>query len=214
MRRNVQDSGILHEASPDDRGAGCRRGSRFTAPPPSSNSRSVTAPCSAARWHAPSRPAARWWWSPSRPWCRCVARAAGQARRHRAVRRRGPARRRPHHRLRRGRATRFARLAGPARRHADGASCQHRSRWPTALAEHPVACTQYHGRRGHPVGFSSELYSELIALDGDDGARRLVARYPAPMALEVDDPGVLVDIDTVEDLAALRSRRAGRCARG
>ncbi len=73
-----------------------------------------------------------------------------------------------------------------------------------ALAEHPVACTQYHGRRGHPVGFSSELYSELIALDGDDGARRLVARYPAHGA-EVDDPGVLVDIDTVEDLAALRS---------
>lgn len=72
-----------------------------------------------------------------------------------------------------------------------------------ALAEHPVACTQYHGRRGHPVGFSSELYSELIALDGDDGARRLVARYPAHGA-EVDDPGVLVDIDTVEDLAALR----------
>lgn len=72
-----------------------------------------------------------------------------------------------------------------------------------ALAEHPVACTQYHGRRGHPVGFSSELYSELIALDGDDGARRLVARYPAHGA-EVDDPGVLVDIDTLEDLAALR----------
>lgn len=72
-----------------------------------------------------------------------------------------------------------------------------------ALAEHPVACTQYHGRRGHPVGFSSELYSELIALDGDDGARRLVARYPAHGA-EVDDPGVLVDIDTVEDLEALR----------
>ena len=53
------------------------------------------------------------------------------------------------------------------------------------------------------MGFSSELYSELIALDGDDGARRLVARYPAHGA-ELDDPGVLVDIDTLEDLAALR----------
>jgi len=72
-----------------------------------------------------------------------------------------------------------------------------------ALEDHPVACTQYRGRRGHPVGFSSELYSELIALTGDDGARRLVARYPAYGA-EVDDPGVLVDIDTVEDLIALR----------
>lgn len=73
-----------------------------------------------------------------------------------------------------------------------------------ALEEHPVACTQFHGRRGHPVGFAAELYSELVALDGDDGARRLVARYPAHGA-EVDDPGVLVDIDTAENLVALRA---------
>lgn len=72
-----------------------------------------------------------------------------------------------------------------------------------ALDEHPVVFTQYHGRRGHPVGFASELYSELIALDGDEGARRIVARYPAH-GVEVDDPGILVDIDTREDLDAVR----------
>ena len=69
-----------------------------------------------------------------------------------------------------------------------------------ALDEHPVAFSQYRGRRGHPVGFGSELYSELTALEGDEGARRLVARYPA-QAVAVDDPGVLVDIDTPDDLA-------------
>ncbi len=73
-----------------------------------------------------------------------------------------------------------------------------------ALQTHAVAYAQYQGRRGHPVGFSAELYSELIALSGDEGARRLVARYPAD-AVEVDDPGVLIDIDTAEDLAALRA---------
>lgn len=71
------------------------------------------------------------------------------------------------------------------------------------LALHPVVYAQYRGRRGHPVGFSAELFSELMALQGDAGARRVVARYPS-LALEVEDPGVLVDVDTLDDLALLR----------
>jgi len=71
------------------------------------------------------------------------------------------------------------------------------------LEHHAVAYAQYKGRRGHPVGFSPELYSELIALSGDEGARRLVARYPA-FGVEVDDAGVLVDVDTLADLDSLR----------
>ena len=72
------------------------------------------------------------------------------------------------------------------------------------LAQHPVAYAQFKGRRGHPVGFSAELYSDLVALDGDEGARRLVARYPA-FGLEVDDPGALIDVDTLDDLERVRS---------
>ncbi len=72
-----------------------------------------------------------------------------------------------------------------------------------ALDHHPVAFAQHRGRRGHPVGFAAELYSELTALSGDEGARRLVARYPA-FAVELDDPGVLIDIDTEDDLIAAR----------
>lgn len=73
-----------------------------------------------------------------------------------------------------------------------------------ALEHHPVAFAQYQGRRGHPVGFGSELYSELMALSGDEGARRVVARYPS-VAVHVDDPGVLIDVDTEADLAAARA---------
>lgn len=73
-----------------------------------------------------------------------------------------------------------------------------------ALADHPVAYAQHRGRRGHPVGFAPELVSELIELTGDEGARRLVARYPA-LAVELDDPGVLIDVDTEADLAAARA---------
>jgi len=71
------------------------------------------------------------------------------------------------------------------------------------LEHHAVAYAQYKGRRGHPVGFSAELYSELSALSGDEGARRLVARYPA-FGVELDDPGVLVDVDTQADLDQVR----------
>ena len=75
------------------------------------------------------------------------------------------------------------------------------------LIHHAVAYAQYKGRRGHPVGFSAELYSELSTLSGDEGARRLIARYPA-YGLEVDDPGVLVDVDTLADLASVRQTAA------
>ncbi len=71
------------------------------------------------------------------------------------------------------------------------------------LELHAVAYAQHKGRRGHPVGFSPELYSELSALSGDEGARRLVARYPA-FGVEVDDPGVLIDVDTLADLDRVR----------
>ncbi|MBI5258310.1 MAG: nucleotidyltransferase family protein [Burkholderiales bacterium] len=75
-----------------------------------------------------------------------------------------------------------------------------------ALDQHPVVFAQYRGRRGHPVGFAAELFSDLVQLNGDEGARRIVARYPS-IGLEVDDPGVLVDVDTQDDLSALRSGR-------
>ena len=78
-----------------------------------------------------------------------------------------------------------------------------------ALKTHAVAYAQLRGRRGHPVGFSAELYSELVSLTGDEEARRLVARYPAE-AVEVDDVGVLQDIDTLQDLALLRAVHGAR----
>jgi molybdenum cofactor cytidylyltransferase len=76
-----------------------------------------------------------------------------------------------------------------------------------ALEHHPVAYAQYRGRRGHPVGFAAELYSELVTLSGDEGARRLVARYPA-FGVEVDDAGVLIDVDTEADLEQVRKKHA------
>ena len=77
-----------------------------------------------------------------------------------------------------------------------------------ALDQQPIAYAQHRGRRGHPVGFGAELFSELMMLKGDEGARRLLARYPTA-AVELDDAGVLFDIDTVDDLAVAQRRIDG-----
>lgn len=68
----------------------------------------------------------------------------------------------------------------------------------------PVAYAQHRGRQGFPVGLSVELYSELVLLSGEEGLRRLLARYPSH-AVDVDDPGVLQDINTTADLDRARS---------
>lgn len=72
-----------------------------------------------------------------------------------------------------------------------------------ALEEHAVVYAQHKGRRGHPVAFAAELYSELMQLSGDDGARRVMLRYPAH-GQDVEDRGVLLDVDTAGDLETLR----------
>lgn len=76
-----------------------------------------------------------------------------------------------------------------------------------ALEQHPIAFAEFRGQRGHPVGFGAELYSELVGLQGDDGARRLLARYPS-QGVAVDDPGVLIDVDTEADLVRVRTLRS------
>ncbi|SEJ66380.1 nucleotidyltransferase family protein [Paraburkholderia diazotrophica] len=65
-----------------------------------------------------------------------------------------------------------------------------------------IVAPYYRGQRGHPVGFGVEHRDALLALDGDTGARTLFATH-AVTRIDVDDPGVLSDIDTPEDLRNL-----------
>jgi molybdenum cofactor cytidylyltransferase len=65
----------------------------------------------------------------------------------------------------------------------------------------PIARPSYRGLPGHPVGFSAAWREELAVLTGDKGARDLVAEAGRSCAIvEVDDPGVIRDIDTPADL--------------
>jgi molybdenum cofactor cytidylyltransferase len=60
----------------------------------------------------------------------------------------------------------------------------------------------FRARRGHPVGIAGAFYEQLIALGGDEGARRiLAANESALVKIPVGDPGVIRDIDRPEDLA-------------
>lgn len=59
------------------------------------------------------------------------------------------------------------------------------------------------GRPGHPVAFTRAAFADLMALEGDEGASALLkARAEQVTYVETADRGVLLDIDTPEDLAA------------
>ncbi|HJL19961.1 MAG TPA: nucleotidyltransferase family protein [Sandaracinaceae bacterium LLY-WYZ-13_1] len=57
------------------------------------------------------------------------------------------------------------------------------------------------GRRGHPVLLAAALFDEVRRLEGDGGARRVLARHAARLRLvPVEDDGVLRDVDRPGDL--------------
>jgi molybdenum cofactor cytidylyltransferase len=63
----------------------------------------------------------------------------------------------------------------------------------------PIAAPVMHGRRGNPVGFGRVHLDALLALTGDQGARQLLQSCPVT-EVEVIDPGIFRDIDTLTDL--------------
>jgi molybdenum cofactor cytidylyltransferase len=62
-----------------------------------------------------------------------------------------------------------------------------------------IVAPVYRGQRGHPVGFGAMHCEALSSLDGDVGARRILEAANVT-AIDVDDPGVLADVDTYADL--------------
>src|SRR6202048_291455 len=62
-------------------------------------------------------------------------------------------------------------------------------------------------RRGNPVLWSRRFFNELMTLDGDIGARHLIARHSEAVAeVPVDGHGAFLDIDTPQALEAARRR--------
>lgn len=66
----------------------------------------------------------------------------------------------------------------------------------------PLAAPYFRSRRGHPVGLAGTFFPDLVALEGDEGAKALLKRNESALVkVPVGDPGVLRDIDRPEDLA-------------
>lgn len=77
----------------------------------------------------------------------------------------------------------------------------HAAQVPDAMAVVPV----HGGMRGNPVLLKRGLFSQMAGLRGDVGARQ-VLRSARVAELPVDDPAILLDIDTPQELAGLSER--------
>ncbi len=64
----------------------------------------------------------------------------------------------------------------------------------------------YQGNRGNPVLLDRSVFSEVMALEGDVGCRAIFANHLEEIVnVEVEDMGVLLDIDDPEDYQRLDS---------
>ena len=74
------------------------------------------------------------------------------------------------------------------------------------LQKSNIVTPWYKENRGNPVGFGSQFFSELMALDGDIGANNIVKSHAnAVLRLDLSDRGILLDIDTPADLEKYKS---------
>jgi molybdenum cofactor cytidylyltransferase len=71
---------------------------------------------------------------------------------------------------------------------------------------HLIAVPVSEGRRGNPVLWSRRFFTELMTLDGDIGARHLIAKHAEAVAeVPVEGDSAFLDIDTPAALEAARS---------
>ncbi len=72
------------------------------------------------------------------------------------------------------------------------------------VAGRDLVAPSYQGRRGHPVGIARRFREDLLAFDGDRGAGPLLKRHAETLTLiQCEGPGILLDIDTPNDLRSL-----------
>ncbi|HEX2653398.1 MAG TPA: molybdopterin-binding/glycosyltransferase family 2 protein [Xanthobacteraceae bacterium] len=69
-----------------------------------------------------------------------------------------------------------------------------------------VVVPTYQGQRGNPVVWARRFFQDLMALEGDVGARHLITTYAdAVFEVPVDDMAALIDVDTPEALREVRA---------
>ncbi len=81
---------------------------------------------------------------------------------------------------------------------------------PALLAAHrasgrPIVAPRYQDGPGNPVLFDRVIFAELLALQGDQGARPVIAREPARVEWVALDLPMPQDVDTPADYEKIRS---------
>jgi len=75
------------------------------------------------------------------------------------------------------------------------------------VEDRAICVATRHGKRGNPVLWARRFFPEMMAIEGDIGAKQLMAANGDLVCeVEADDDGPLIDIDTPEALAAYRAR--------
>lgn len=71
----------------------------------------------------------------------------------------------------------------------------------SAGAPRGIVSPRYRGKRGHPVVVPGSLRGDILAEDARSNLHEVLKRHPGDRVdVDVDDPGVLRDVDTIEDL--------------
>jgi molybdenum cofactor cytidylyltransferase len=74
-----------------------------------------------------------------------------------------------------------------------------------------VIVPTFEGKRGNPVLWSRRFFPDLMAVEGDVGARHLIGRYPeAVVEVPVDGNAAFLDVDTPEALRGIKAEIEGR----
>jgi molybdenum cofactor cytidylyltransferase len=67
-------------------------------------------------------------------------------------------------------------------------------------AKNPITVPVYHGKKGHPVIYSAETITKILSMEPTHTGKDLFEYFKDRVSLiNVEDPAVLIDIDTAED---------------
>jgi molybdenum cofactor cytidylyltransferase len=81
----------------------------------------------------------------------------------------------------------------------------HLDRLIDAFAPGAIVVPVHEGRQGNPVLWPRSCFPQLMQLEGDAGAKRLIAAHPQDVReVAVDDNAIFSDVDTPEALARIR----------
>jgi molybdenum cofactor cytidylyltransferase len=84
----------------------------------------------------------------------------------------------------------------------------HLDRLIEAFAPGAVVVPVHEGRQGNPVLWPRDFFPELLRLDGDAGAKGLIAAHRAAVReVEMGTAAIFADVDTLDELQRMRGPR-------